>query len=283
MRKGNIMVWIIAPLTLLLLIIWILWSNQALELNTISVSHPILPQTFDGFRIAHISDLHNTEMGKNNKRLLTMLQKADPDIIAITGDLIDSRRTNTAVSLAFVREAVKIAPCYYVPGNHESRIDAYPSFRADMEKAGVTVLENCTSEFTYDGSTITILGVADPCFHPNHATENNSDIMDDILTDIPVPQDTFTLLLSHRPELFEVYTKHRIGLVLSGHAHGGQVRLPWIGGILAPNQGFFPKYDSGLYTSGSTNLIVSRGIGNSAFPIRFHNRPEVILVELLAS
>ena len=103
------------------------------------------------------------------------------------------------------------------------------------------------------------------------------------LAEISTEDDGFTLLLSHRPELFDTYVKHGMNLVLSGHAHGGQFRLPFVGGLVAPNQGLFPKYDSGLYTSGSTNMIVSRGIGNSLLPFRFNNRPEVILIELKSS
>ena len=93
-------------------------------------------------------------------------------------------------------------------------------------------------------------------------------------------KDAYTILLSHRPELFDIYVKSGVDLVLSGHAHGGQFRLPFLGGLVAPNQGLFPEYDSGLYTSGNTNMIVSRGIGNSIIPIRFNNRPEVVLLEL---
>lgn len=91
---------------------------------------------------------------------------------------------------------------------------------------------------------------------------------------------TYSILLSHRPELFEVYAKNNIDLILSGHAHGGQFCLPLIGGLLAPNQGLFPKYDSGIYTQENTNMVVSRGIGNRLFPFRFNNCPEVILIEL---
>ena len=102
------------------------------------------------------------------------------------------------------------------------------------------------------------------------------------LKDYKNEKDTFTLLLSHRPELFEVYTENNIDLALTGHAHGGQIRLPFVGGVIAPHQGFFPEYDGGLYIKEETSMVVSRGIGNSIFPFRFNNRPEVVLIELQA-
>ena len=265
---------------LLALIIWIAWGNSALELNTYTINSPLLPDGFDGFRIAHVSDLHNTEIGKDNKKLLAMLQDAEPDIIAITGDLIDSRNTDVEVALQFIREAVKIAPCYYVTGNHESRISEYSVLKAGMETAGVVILEDARTEISLGGETITLIGVNDPSFRTNDLSGDSVTVMDAKLTQLHADDDGFTILLSHRPELFDTYVKNNIDLVLSGHAHGGQFRLPFIGGLVAPHQGMFPQYDAGLYTEENTNMIVSRGVGNSIFPFRINNRPEVILIEL---
>ena len=265
---------------LLALIIWIAWGNSALELNTYTINSPLLPESFDGFRIAHVSDLHNTEIGKDNKKLLAMLQDAEPDIIAITGDLIDSRNTDVEVALQFIREAVKIAPCYYVTGNHESRISEYSVLKAGMETAGVVILEDARTEISLGGETITLIGVNDPSFRTNDLSGDSVTVMDAKLTQVHGDDNEFTILLSHRPELFDTYVKNNIDLVLSGHAHGGQFRLPFIGGLVAPHQGMFPEYDTGLYTEENTNMIVSRGVGNSIFPFRINNRPEVILIEL---
>ena len=265
---------------LLALIIWIAWGNSALELNTYTINSPLLPESFDGFRIAHVSDLHNTEIGKDNKKLLAMLQDAEPDIIAITGDLIDSRNTDVEVALQFIREAVKIAPCYYVTGNHESRISEYSVLKAGMETAGVVILEDARTEISLGGETITLIGVNDPSFRTNDLSGDSVTVMDAKLTQVHGDDNEFTILLSHRPELFDTYVKNNIDLVLSGHAHGGQFRLPFIGGLVAPHQGMFPEYDAGLYTEENTNMIVSRGVGNSIFPFRINNRPEVILIEL---
>lgn len=264
---------------LLILIVWTAWGNAALELNTYTISSRGLPDAFDGYRIAQVSDLHNAEFGGGNQRLLDMLREAEPDMIAITGDLIDSRKTNIAVALAFAEEAVRIAPCYYASGNHEARVPEYRELKAGLEAAGVTVLDDARVEIEISGKSITIIGVNDPSFLADYLTSDAA-VMDRKLSEFSSEDASFTILLSHRPELFDTYAAHDMDLVLTGHAHGGQFRLPLIGGLIAPNQGLFPKYDDGLYSEGNTNMIVSRGLGNSIIPFRFNNRPEVVLIEL---
>ena len=272
----------VAAAVLVALVIWIAWGNTALELNTYTVSSAKLPQSFDGYRIAHVSDLHNAEMGKDNEKLLTILRDADPDMIAITGDLIDSRSTNVEIALNFIREAVKIAPCYYVTGNHEARVNEYDELKSGMEAAGVIVLEDARTEISLEGETITLIGVNDPSYQTDYLFGDSETVMDTKLEELHTEDDVFTILLSHRPELFDIYADHGMDLILSGHAHGGQFRLPFIGGLVAPNQGLFPEYDAGIYTEGNTNMLVSRGVGNSILPFRINNRPEVILIELQA-
>ena len=265
---------------LLALIIWTVWGNTALELNTYTISSDILPEAFDGYRIAHISDLHNAEMGKDNEKLLDMLRETEPDIIAITGDIIDSRNTNIDIALQFTKAAMEIAPCYYVTGNHEARISKYDELKAGMEAAGVVVLEDEKTKISLEGGEITLIGVNDPSYQTDYLFGDAEAVMQSKLQEISDAENEFTILLSHRPELFEIYADNNMDLILSGHAHGGQFRLPFVGGLVAPNQGLFPKYDAGLYTEENTNMIVSRGIGNSILPFRFNNRPEVILIEL---
>lgn len=277
-KKRKITIAVVAAV-LLALIIWTAWGNTALELNRYTISSDRLPKAFDGYRIAHVSDLHNTEMGKDNEKLLDMLWEADPDIIAITGDIIDSRNTDIDVALQFTKTAMEIAPCYYVTGNHEARVSEYDELKEGMIELGVIVLEDGRIELEQSKETITLLGVNDPSFQTDYLFGDSETVMQSKLQDI-IKEDTYTILLSHRPELFEVYTESKVDLVLSGHAHGGQFRLPFVGGLVAPNQGLFPKYDAGLYTEENTNMIVSKGIGNSILPFRFNNRPEVILIEL---
>lgn len=279
-KKKKFIFLAVVSAILLALTIWIAWGNTALELNTYTITSDKLPAAFDGYRIAHVSDLHNAEMGKDNEKLLAMLRETEPDMIAITGDLIDSRKTDIEIALHFVRKAMEIAPCYYVTGNHEARVAAYNELKAGMEAAGVIVLEDVRTEISMEGETITLIGVSDPSYQTDYLFGDSETVMNTKLEELHTENDGFTILLSHRPELFDTYVTSDMDLVLSGHAHGGQFRLPFIGGLVAPNQGLFPQYDAGLYTGENTNMLVSRGIGNSLLPFRINNRPEVILVEL---
>ena len=263
------------------LIILTIWDNTALMVNEFSISSDRLPASFSGFRIAQVSDLHNAKFGKDNERLLQMLSECQPDMIAITGDLIDANHTDVEVAVNFSQKAALIAPVYYVSGNHEARCSEYDTLKTGLETAGVTVLEDEAVYLEKDGEAIALLGLADPDFS----------IKGDLFGEVPAmvstklnglleQENAYSVLLSHRPELFETYAACDVDLVLSGHAHGGQFRLPFVGGLIAPNQGLLPKYDAGLFTDGNTNMIVSRGIGNSIIPIRFNNRPEIVLIEL---
>lgn len=265
------------------LAIWTIWSNKALMVSEISISSDHLPSSFSGYRIAHISDLHNTQFGEENATLLQMLSECQPDIIVITGDLIDAQHTDVEVAICFAQKAVQIAPTYYVTGNHEASSSQYDTLKTELKDTGVTLLEDEIVYLEQDGEVIALLGIDDP----------NFTIKGDLFDEVPAMVNTklksmleydtvYSVLLSHRPELFETYVACGVDLVLSGHAHGGQFRLPFIGGLIAPDQGLFPKYDSGPYTDGITNMVVSRGLGNSIIPFRFNNRPEVVLVELNA-
>lgn len=279
-KKKRFILLAVLSAILAVLIIWVIWGNATLELNAYPIVCPQLPESFDGYRIAHVSDLHNTQIGKDNGQLLAMLRETDPDIIAITGDLIDSRNTNAAIALQFVQEAVKIAPCYYVTGNHEARVNEYSKLKNGLVSAGVIVLEDESAEISIAGESITLIGVNDPSFNTDYLLGDSETVMRTKLSALYTDGDDYTILLSHRPELFDTYADYNIDLILSGHAHGGQFRIPFIGGVLAPNQGFFPEFDAGIYTDSNTNMLVSRGIGNSLFPFRINNRPEVILIEL---
>ena len=278
-RKSKTILTLISFL-LIIFIGWTLWGNTALEVNEYEIVSDRIPQGFDGFRIAQVSDLHNAEFGEGNSKLIQLLSQTEPDIILLTGDLIDSRQTNIKIALAFVQEAMKIAPVYFVSGNHEARVSEYEDLKMGLAEAGVIVLENQKVEITREGESITLMGIDDPSFQESYLFGDAESVARQAIDDLQNESDGYTILLSHRPELFELYVETGMDLVFSGHAHGGQFRLPFIGGLVAPNQGFFPKYDAGLFSEENTNMIVSRGVGNSIVPLRFNNRPEIIVVML---
>lgn len=261
---------------LILLTVWAIWDNQNLQRTDYTVTNSSLPQAFDGYRIVQISDLHNARFGKDNERLLEMIRAAQPDIIAITGDLIDSRRTNVAVALQFARDAMKIAPCYYVTGNHELRDEALEELLQGLEDAGVTVLRGDAVKLEKDGQWIHLVGIDDPTL-----ITNKSELYDAAVWQMldRYQSNHYTLLLAHRPKTLEIFCDIGIDLVLTGHNHGGQVRLPWGGGVFASGE-FFPEYDAGLFQKEGTAMVVSRGLGNSLIPLRINNRPEVVVVTL---
>ena len=261
---------------------WMLWGNRAVQLTEIKVDCPGLPPEFDGYRVAQVSDLHNAEFGEGNAGLLAKLQQAGPDIIVLTGDLADSRRTNIDICLDFAAAAAEIAPLYYVSGNHEARIDEYPRLEAGLRAAGAVVLNDALVALQKDGAEIYLLGLSDPAFAQASYMDGAEQLIGR-LAGLTTEADGFRVLLSHRPELFAAYAEAGVDLVFCGHAHGGQIRLPIIGGLFAPGQGLLPRYDAGIYQRGACQMVVSRGLGNSIFPLRVNNRPQVIVAELGAA
>ena len=245
--------------------IFLHWNNTALQVTKYTVHSDRIPEGFDGYKIVQISDLHNTAFRDLPEKITSL----SPDIIVITGDIVHASPMDNALS--FARQAVKIAPTYYVSGNHEHRMD-YETLFKELQEIGITVLRNHSVSLERNGDNVCLAGIEDPIFYPDEAVEDKLQPL--------VQEDVYTILLSHRPNLFDSYISCNADLVLSGHVHGGQFRLPFVGGLYAPNQGIFPKYDAGLFTEGKTNMIISRGLGNSSFPFRLFNRPEIVVVTL---
>ena len=262
------------------LAVWILWANKALTVTEYQISNPKIPEGFNGFRIVQISDLHNDSFGKGNCKLLDSLRGIGPDMIVITGDLVDSRRTDYDIGLDFAHRALDIAPVYYVPGNHESRLAGYEGFKSELINSGVTVLDNRKISLERGTDRITLMGVNDPNFWNDMPFVEDGEIIYEAVSQLQETSDGYTVLLSHRPELLDAYARTGVDLVFSGHAHGGQFRIPFVGGVFAPDQGLFPKYDAGRHTQGNTTLIVSRGLGASIIPLRLNNRPEIVVATL---
>ncbi len=257
---------------------WVAWGNLTISVSNYKILSNKLPRSFNGYKIVQVSDLHNRSFGKNNSYLLSLIEKNQPDIIVLTGDLIDSRRSDVGVAVEFARQAALIAPVYYVNGNHESRLDEYETAKIQLNAVGVTVLENESVALSRGDEQITLLGLTDPGFGDDYFM-TDTEIIDETLGSLPA-KSGYTVMLSHRPHLIEQYAAYGADLVLSGHAHGGQFRVPFVGGVVAPGQGFFPEYDSGVYKNSETTMVVSRGLGNSIIPVRLNNRPELVVVQL---
>lgn len=197
----------------------------------------------------------------------------------MTGDLIDANRTDLKSGIEFVSRMTEITPVYFVSGNHEASIRDYPVLEEQLKQKGVTVLSNDTEILKINESKISLIGIADPQM-AHESFVSDLEIVKTELSRIRHDFENYCILLAHRPELIDAYAEAKLDLVLAGHAHGGQIRLPFIGGLFAPNQGIFPDYTSGLIEKDGTKMIVSRGIGNSVFPFRINNRPELAVIIL---
>lgn len=238
-----------------------------------------LPAAFAGFCIAHVSDLHNRAFGKEQSKLISALREISPDLIAVTGDMIDKRRRGMQSALCFLRAAARVAPVYCVTGNHEGVSPEFPAFLREFEKTGARLLRNEREEIVRGGEKINLIGLDDLNFAvPKIKTRAALPLAEEWLRGLT--GEGFNLVLAHHPEYFPAYKACEANLVLCGHAHGGQVRLPLVGGLYAPGQGVLPAYTAGVYRAVSTQMLVSRGLGNSLFPFRVNNPPEVVRLVL---
>ncbi len=258
-------------------------GNNSLTVTKIEYSNPKIETGLDGFKIVHISDLHNHRFGASQSKLVLAVWEQRPDIIVVTGDSIDRRRTDIKAAMEFYDQAVMIAPVCFVTGNHEELSGRYDEFKTRLISAGVCILENRLVTLNHKGSLIKLIGLSDACsfgFVTKLEAPKALSSIRNTLKDLTIGDSCFSILLTHRPEFIDIYSECGVDLVLSGHAHGGQVRLPFIGGLFAPGQGVFPRYTSGIYYAGKTAMVVSRGLGNSIFPLRMFNPPDIVSLTL---
>ena len=278
-------IFLIAAVLILLAVLFLWWQDNHLTVYKTSLSFATLPDAFSGERIVHLSDLHNKSFGIDQKRLIDAVSSCNPDRIVITGDLIDKRRTTAATfspALTLIKALCAIAPVYYCPGNHEAESGLYPTLLPLLLKRGVTVLNDSSEVIEKNGEQIAICGVMDVRVSPDRfgdgqGTEIHAQIMQSVVDMAHAP---FRILLSHRPHLAKMYAQSGASLVFCGHAHGGQIRLPFVGGLFAPDQGIFPRYTAGVYQAGNATVVISRGLGNSKFPFRVFNRPQIVCVTI---
>ncbi|MGN0595174.1 MAG: metallophosphoesterase [Hominimerdicola sp.] len=263
---------IITIIVLLFLVVFFWIQNNYLTITYYSYESSKLSEDFDGFRIVQISDLHNKSFGKDSKRLIEKISGLNPDIIVITGDIVDSNHTNIETAVTFAQKATEICPTYYITGNHENWLsdEDKNNVLESLDNVGVTCLENEAVEISKGESSFSLIGL------------NDESLGDIVLNNIveSLDEKQLQILLAHEPDYFADYCESGVDLVLSGHAHGGQFRLPFLGGLYAPDQGFLPEYTEGEHTDGNTTMIISRGLGNSVIPVRLFNLPEIVCVDL---
>ena len=261
-------------IALVILIPFFIWQNNYLTETTYQYDVSGIDPALGGMKIAQISDLHNKKFGSGQKSLLQKLENYQPDMIVVTGDVVDSNNTNVEVALEFLAGAVKIVPTYYVIGNHEMWLDAstLAELKEGMEKLGVHYIDNECLTIPYGETTYNLIGLDVDNLYGSKF-DQCVEAMD---------ENKLSILLAHEPQYFNRYCTIGMDLVFTGHAHGGQVRLPFVGGLVAPDQGLFPEYTEGTHVDGDTTMVVSRGLGNSIIPVRIFNFPEIVYVELKA-
>ncbi len=258
-------------------------SNYTLSVEQIVLETDKLPESFNGYKIAHISDYHNNQSDLITDDIINELKLGEPDAIFLTGDLIDFRITDIERSLLFIDKLVEISPVYYVTGNHEatlfrSETEEFNKLIKGLKERGVIVLDNKSIEINNgEGNSFVLHGIDNHFFETtlNYVTEKTHaycSILD-------VDEEKYNILLAHQPERIDIYSQYNFDAVFSGHAHGGQVRI-FGKGIYAPDQGLFPEYTSGIYDYDGISLIISRGVGDSIMPIRVFNRHHIIFTEI---
>lgn len=276
---------LIALLIIFVLIMFFYYENNVLEITPFKIKCNIK----NNIRIIHLSDIHSKEFGINNKRLIRKINKFKPDLIVVTGDLINMDGKNTEKMISFLIELKFITKVYYILGNHEHRLKNLDEIINKLKRLKVNVLINEIDTVVIKENKINILGLDENQASREDYKKRKQGIYEykdygDLFEKLEL-KNGIKLVLSHYPENFSLigdlsYKNYSFDLMLSGHAHGGQFRFPFIGGLYAPGQGVFPKYSGGLYKEGNI-LIVSRGLGPSRFPIRLFNRPEIVVIDIV--
>lgn len=272
---------IIAAVMLALVTIWFFIERRIVLTSRRSISPPMLPKELDGFKICHVSDMHLVKSAGSTEAVLAAAKREKPDIIVITGDLVSRSTFDFSHAEGLLRGLCGIAPVYFSYGNHESDLDPQRRQTLDgiLKASGAVALDNASVTVRYGEGSFTLAGFSVPvgCYHNEDFTFRSlPPCTADTLCSVIGKKGGFTVLLAHNPLFFDAYVAWGAELTLSGHIHGGMVRLPLIGGILSPERRFFPKYSAGSYLEGDSMLYVSRGLGK----LRLFNPREIVFLTL---
>jgi predicted MPP superfamily phosphohydrolase len=269
-----------------LLIIAFIYSDNVISVSNYTVRSAMLPTAFEGYRIVHLSDLHNKSFGEDNSRLIDEIEAAKPHIIVMTGDML-SRNSHSLHE--FLRTAQKLAATYliyYIAGNHELAFapDKQRQLYGELTRLGITVLNNNKSTISHYNSSIDLYGLIYPLEYYHSSLKKGPRLSADDIEKLIGKADErrFQLLLAHNPLFFDAYSSWGADLTLCGHIHGGMLRLPGIGGVFSPNHSLFPKYDAGHYSKDGSQMIVSRGLGRGICGLRLFNPADLVVITLSA-
>lgn len=270
-----------------IIIATIIYFDRLLQITYYTVKSKKIPSPFNGFKILHLSDLHNMSFGKNNYKLINKINNENPDIVVMTGDMVNAYSPNLDIFISLAREISKCYTTYYIVGNHEQSLSnrKYKQLMNELKTIGIKTLDNERIKIIKNNKHINLYGL---WFHikyykstqigyfknANFEIEENKKLLGEI------DYNSYNILLTHNPLYFETYSDWGADLVLAGHIHGGMIRIPFIGGVLSPERKLFPKYNAGSYKINNKELIVNRGLGHSLLGIRIFNRPEISVIEL---
>lgn len=269
-----------------------LYETNMIEINRYEIKNKKIPKEFNNYKIVQISDLHNKSFGKDNYKLINKIDSLKPDVIFITGDLVEGENKKYKVALDLVDELSSKYPIYHIIGNHEQKSlskkykDLYKDYFKQLYNKKIINLDNDKVRIKKGNSYINLYGVVVPLeyypyFFSNYKNKNKSlgcNFMNESLGKINANE--YNILLAHNPFFFEEYSNWGADLILAGHVHGGIVRLPYLGGVLSPSREFFPKYDLGQYEKKSSTMLLSKGLGGSKVLVRLNCKPEIVQITL---
>jgi predicted MPP superfamily phosphohydrolase len=281
---------IIFVVVILFLVIYSYYENRNLEITNYNIQSIKIPETFHGKRFLVLADLHNNHFGKNNETLRNKISETNPDYIIVAGDMIVSKKNlkDNLITLNFLVKLSKNYKIYYAFGNHEQRLmkdgefydESFDDFQKELKEAGVQFLKNESCKLYYGKDSISITGlfIHSGYFNKIHRPPMNTEYLQNI---VGIPdKKCYNILIAHNPVYFKSYIDWGADLVLSGHIHGGIVRLPGLGGVISPQYKLFPRYDAGQFMSDGKIMLVSRGLGMHTIKLRLFNRPELMVVTM---
>ena len=275
---------VIVLLLLLVVLLRIYIDNEIPKVSNVEIKSPKLPEVFDGYKILQLSDLHSKSFGNNNEMLIDMIDKESPDIIVMPGDMVTANEKDFTVFYSLVKELTKKYRVYYVYGNHEGELSLKlkSEITAFLKENGVIVLDNDYISIEKNNEKINLYGLCYTQKYYSYKGGKKHIITENYIKNKlgTIDKNKYNILLTHNPLFFDAYSGYGFDLTLSGHVHGGLIRLPFIGGILSPERKFFPQYSAGVYEKGNSKLVVSRGLSRGTKGFRFFNRPDVVSITL---